>query len=165
MDDILRAKAKIDGPAGGQDEDRGDDVILAVRIGGIEAQRVAVGRADQRRPDPAIRLIGSGIAKIPLELNARDFHLDGMLSRASLAAGRPELVAGEVHGDIEAGDGEKNEHLAGEERLTGTVPGFPGGLRGRGSQAPEKRRDQQHLRGHEQPEHRWRDSSAAGGRA
>src|SRR6185437_9167727 len=77
VDTVARAELKIDFAAGGKDEDAGPDVAVAVGVARLEAERVAGGGIDELRahgPEGGVR---AGIAEVPLELFADDFHVHG----------------------------------------------------------------------------------------
>ena len=78
MNHIERPEAEIDGLAGGKDEDGGDDVVGGVRVGGVEAEGIAGGRADEGGAGCAVDAVGSGIAEVPIELDAGDLDFDGV---------------------------------------------------------------------------------------
>ena len=59
-------------------QDAVDDVIVTMRIGGIEAERIASSSIDQIGVDCAIDSVRAGIAEIPLELHACHFNLNGV---------------------------------------------------------------------------------------
>ena len=92
VDDVLRAEAEVDLAVGGEHELGGDDVVGGVRVGGIEAEGVALAGGDELGMGDAEGGVGAGIAEVPGELHAGDLDLQRGEIGAGVTGGGPEAL-------------------------------------------------------------------------
>jgi len=139
------AQAQVDGAVGGQDQDGGDDVVVAVRVVRIKAEGIACRCVDQSGADCSVDAIRARIAEVPLKLDAGDFDLDGVEGGRLFAASGPEMLAGDGHPGIESDEGGEKRVIGDEKEAAGS------GRMGTGTRAQESH-DQKDMRDDEQPE-------------
>src|SRR5580704_6350607 len=111
VDDVDGAQVQVDFPARWQDQNAGDDIVGAVWIGAVNAERVSCGRIDQLRACEAEGRICAGIAEIPLELLPGDFDLKGLRRGSLIADGCPEALGADGHPRIQERESEEQNEL------------------------------------------------------
>ena len=94
VDDVDGAEGEVDLAAGGEDELGADDVVGAVRVGGVEADGIALGGGDEFVASAAEGGVGAGVAEVPGELHAGDLDLEGVGGGAGVALRGPEELRG-----------------------------------------------------------------------
>jgi hypothetical protein len=109
VDDVLGAEGEVDLAAGGEDELAGDDVVVAVGVGAVDAEGVAFGSRGEREFGVAEVGVCAGVAEVPDELHAGDFDLHGGEVGAGVALGGPELLRAEGEAAEEEGEGGERE--------------------------------------------------------
>src|ERR1700722_1904471 len=102
VDDIKRPQLQIDLAVNRQHKLTGNDVVLAMFVGGIEANGVAERGVHELGPLYTVRGIGAGVVKVPLELLRDDFDPQrvGCWTFKSLA--RPQVLCRYRHHDVES---------------------------------------------------------------
>ena len=76
VDDVLRAEAEVYLAIDGEDQIGGDKVVGAVRVGWVDADRIAFAGGDESRAGTAKSGVGAGVAEVPGELHAGDLDLE-----------------------------------------------------------------------------------------
>ncbi len=92
VDDVLRVEAEVDLAIGGQDELRGDEVVRATRVGGIDTQGIAFAGRDEFGTSAAEVGVSAGITEGPGELQAGRLHLQRGEIGTCVAGGCPEAL-------------------------------------------------------------------------
>ena len=76
-----------------------------MRVGGIDAERIAFAGSYELRFRYAEGGVGAGVAEVPGELDAGDFNLEGCEIGSGVAGGGPEALGFEGEGGEEDGEG------------------------------------------------------------
>lgn len=128
VDDVNAADAEVGFVSGREGEDTGYDVVGAMGVGGVEAERVSSRGADELRACPAKGVVWAGIAEVPLELLAGDFYLQGVRRGALITDSSPELLGADGHPCVEDGEGDEREIFPahGREIVSGALSAYEG---------------------------------------
>ncbi len=146
VDDIQGAEGEVDFAVRGEDEFGGDDVVGAVRVGGVEADGVALAGGDELGAGAAEGGVGAGVAEVPGELHAGDLDLKGGGRGSGVAGGCPETLGFDGEGGKEDSEDGQREVFDSPE-----VFGF-GGAAGEEADEEEKVREAQEGEGYPQIE-------------
>ena len=107
VDDINGAEGEVDLAARGEDELRADDVVCAVRVGGVEADGVALGGRYELVAGAAEGRVGAGVAEVPGELHAGDLDLQGVGRGSGVTLGGPERVGADSEQEEKRREGDE----------------------------------------------------------
>jgi len=107
VDDVERVEAEVDLAIGGEDKLGGDEVVGAVRVGGVDAYGVAFFGGDELRTGDAEGGVGAGVVEVPGELDSGDFDLERGGRGSGVAGGGPEALG--LDGEKGEEEGERGE--------------------------------------------------------
>ncbi len=114
VDHVLGTEGEIDLTTGRKDEFAADEVVAAVGVVRVEAERVAGAGVGQGKGGVTEGAIVAGVAEVPDELHAGDFHLHGGGAGAGVALGCPKLLGAEAQPGEEQGEESEGDVFKGE---------------------------------------------------
>jgi hypothetical protein len=105
VDDVLSVEPEIDFAVRGKDEFGGDKVVGGVGVVLVEAERIAFAGGYELGASDAEGGVGTGIAKVPGELDSVGFDLEGGEGGSGVACGGPEALGFDGEGGEDDGKG------------------------------------------------------------